>query len=383
MNIGYDGKRVYQNKMGLGNYSRSLITILAHHYPQNRYTLFAPKRTSLFDTATFLNVTTIFPQTIIGKKFPALWRRKEMLHDIINNKIDIYHGLSNEIPNGIEKTTVKTVVTIHDLIYERYPETYTLDVRYISRWKIKHACKNADAIIAISQQTKNDLVNYYGVAENKISICYQTCNPIFQRIVSKEEKEIVKNRYNLPDTYFLFVSSITGRKNLIAICKAMVLLKDKITIPLVIIGDGKKEKAEAKNFMQENGMTNSLLFLNELPQSKENNFINAIDFPAIYQQALALIYPSVFEGFGIPLLEALYSGLPIISSNTSSLPEVGGDAAIYFDPHDYIALADCMTQVATDPVLVETMRSKGFAQAENFTTQKCADSVMQVYKKLL
>ncbi|HTB51928.1 MAG TPA: glycosyltransferase family 1 protein [Ferruginibacter sp.] len=383
MNIGYDGKRAFQNKTGLGNYIRSLIAILTHHYPQHDYTLFAPKITGLFDVTAFQNVKVIAPQTSLGKRFPGLWRRKGMLKEIVNNKTDIFHGVSNEIPNGIEHTTVKTVVTVHDLIYERYPETYTLDVRYVSRWKIKHACKHANAVIAISQQTKNDLMHFYGVDENKISICYQSCNPIFQRVVGEAEKNAIKKRYNLPDTYFLFVSSITGRKNLIAVCKALVLLKDATTVPLVIIGNGKKEKEEAKKFMSTNGISDRLIFLNELPQSKESNFTTAADFPAIYQQALALVYPSIFEGFGAPLLEALCSGLPVISSNTSSLPEVGGDAALYFSPHDHATLAAHMLQISTDSELVTAMRKKGFAQAQKFTTQKHADSIMQVYQKIL
>jgi glycosyltransferase involved in cell wall biosynthesis len=383
MKIGYDGKRAFQNKTGLGNYIRSLIAILTTHYPQNTYTLFAPKQTDLFDVTAFPNVTAVFPQTTIGKKFPALWRRSGMLKDIVNSKVDIFHGVSNEIPKGIEHTGVKTVVTVHDVIYERYPETYTLDVRYVSRWKIKHACKKADAVIAISQQTKDDLMNFYGVDENKISICYQSCNPIFQRVVGEEEKNIVKRRYCLPDRYFLFVSSITARKNLIAICEALVILKDKINIPLVIIGNGKKEKQEAKNLMEANGIADRLIFLNELPQSKELNFTTAEDFPAIYQQALALVYPSIFEGFGAPLLEALCSGLPVLSSNASCLPEVGGDAAMYFDPHDHGKLASQLLQISTDNNLVIAMREKGFIQAKKFTTQKYADSILQVYQKLL
>jgi glycosyltransferase involved in cell wall biosynthesis len=383
MKIGYDGKRAFQNKTGLGNYIRSLIAILTTHYPQHTYTLFAPKQTDLFDPAVFPNTTAIFPQTIIGKKFPALWRRSGMLKEIVNSKCDIYHGVSNEIPNGIEHTNIKTVVTVHDLIYERFPETYTLDVRYVSRWKIKHACKKADAVIAISQQTKDDIINFYGIDANKISICYQSCNPIFQRVVGAEEKSIVKKRYNLPDTYFLFVSSITARKNLIAVCKALVILKDKINIPLVIIGNGKKEKQKAKDIMKASGITDRLIFLNELPQSKELNFTTAGDFPAIYQQALALVYPSIFEGFGAPLLEALCSGLPVLSSNASCLPEVGGDAALYFDPHDHATLASQLLQISTDNNVVISMREKGFIQAQKFTTQKYADSIFQVYQKLV
>ena len=241
----------------------------------------------------------------------------------------------------------------------------------------------ADAIIAISNQTKEDLVNYYKVPANKITVCYQSCNPIFQRVVDAAEKKLVKERYHLPDEYFLFVSSIAPRKNLIAICRAMILLKENMAIPLVVIGNGKKEKEEVKQLMEMNGMGNRLILLNELPQSKENDFTSARDFPAVYQQALALVYPSIFEGFGAPLLEAMWSGLPVICSNTSCLPEVGGDAACYFDPGNEKMIAEIMLKVATDKSLRSTMIEKGFEQTKKFTTQKYAADIIDVYKSIL
>ena len=135
--------------------------------------------------------------------------------------------------------------------------------------------------------------------------------------------------------------------------------------------------------MLDNGIADRLILLNEMPVAKESNFTTAADFPAIYQQALALIYPSIFEGFGAPLLEALWSGLPVISSNTSSLPEVGGDAALYFSPTDYELLAQHMLDVATNYNLAVSLREKGFIQAQQFTTQKYADSLMSVYQHIL
>jgi glycosyltransferase involved in cell wall biosynthesis len=383
MHIGYDGKRAFQNKTGLGNYIRSLVTTLSQYRPQHQYTLFAPKKTSLFDVSIFPHVSAVFPKTFIAKKFPALWRRKGMVKAIADSGVDIYHGVSNELPLRIERINVKTVVTIHDIIFERFPETYNFDERYVHRWKIKRACKVADTIIAISRQTKDDLVNFYKVPADKIVVCYQSCNPIFQQTISAENKAIVKKRYQLPDRYFLFVSSIAPRKNLIAICKALVLLKDKIDIPLVVIGNGKKQKAEAKQFMQQNGIANRLILLNEMVVSKENNFTTAADFPAIYQQALALVYPSIFEGFGAPLLEALWSELPVISSNTSSLPEVAGDAALYFSPNDFDLLAKHMYAVATDNTVVMDLKLKGLEQAQHFTQKNHADSIMTVYQNLL
>ncbi len=383
MNIGYDGKRAFQNKTGLGNYTRSLVTILSQYYPDFKYHLFAPKQTGLFNTAAFNNVKALLPKQPFYKKFPTIWRQIGMVKEIKNAGLDIYHGVSNELPRGIEKTGIKTVVTVHDLIFERYPETYHFDERYVHGWKIKRACNIADVIIAISKQTKDDLVNLYGVNEEKIVTCYQSCNPIFEKIISPAEKALVKERYHLPDQYFLFVSSIAPRKNLIAICRAMILLRNKINIPLVVIGDGKKEKAEVKNLMLANGMASQLILLNELPVSKENAFSTAADFPAIYQQALALIYPSIFEGFGLPVLEALWSGLPVISSNTSSLPEVAGDAALYFAPDDHEELASHMLSVAANTGLAEILRGKGFEQAQQFATKKYADSIVQVYKSIL
>ena len=250
MIIGYDSKRAFQNTTGLGNYSRSLIRILARQFPVNNYILFAPKQTALFDIRAMENIKTITPTSFFYKRFGALWRRNGVVKDMLKSGISIFHGLSNELPHGLKKTRIKTVVTIHDLIFERFPETYNFDERYVHRWKIKHACKVADAIIAISNQTKNDLIEIYKVPADKIFTCYQSCNPIFERRCTVEEKILIKKKYNLPDKYFLFVSSIAPRKNLIAICHAFVLLKEKLDIPLVVIGNGKKEKEIVKNFLR-------------------------------------------------------------------------------------------------------------------------------------
>ena len=379
MNIGYDGKRAFQNKTGLGNYSRSLLSILNRYFPKLQYTLFAP---NLFDIDSFHNFQTIQPQNFFYKKLPSLWRRIGIVKQIDQAHLDIYHGLSNELPKNIEKLNIKTVVTIHDLIFERFPKTYHLDERYTHRWKIKRACKIADLVIAISEQTKNDLIELYGVSPQKITVCYQSCNPIFEKTISEIEKKNIKKKYQLPDQYFLFVSSITARKNLIVICRAMIILKDTLAVPLVIIGDGKIEKNEVKQLMRENGMEHRLLFLNELSAAKEDSFTSAADFPAIYQQALALVYPSIFEGFGLPILEAMWSGLPVICSSVSSMPEVAEDAALYFSPEDTNQLALHLQSIASDQQLVKILKDKGREQAKKFSTENYANQIIKIYKSL-
>lgn len=383
MHIGFDGKRAFQNKTGLGNYSRSLLSILATQHPEHQFTLMAPKVTGLFDTSPWPNIDTISPTQFPGTTFKNWWRRTGMVKDIQQSSFDIFHGLSNELPKGIRKAGKKTVVTVHDLIFERYPETYHWEERYVHRWKIKQACADADRVIAISEQTRNDLIDLYRIPSHKISTCYQNCHPGFERQRLPEEQQLVKQRYRLPETFILFVGSIAPRKNLITVCKALALMQRQFDIPLVVIGNGKKEKQEALAFMQQQGMANRLIFLNELPVAQEHDFVNGTDFPAIYQSATVLVYPSLFEGFGLPVLEALWSGLPVISSNASSMPEVAKDAALYFDPLDAEALAHQLQRLLNDADLRLDLIEKGKARAAWFSAERYAREMMTIYQELL
>ena len=384
MRIAFDAKRAYQNNTGLGHYSRTLISSLATFYPQHQYFLCAPKLTNRFDTSGFANIHNVIPQSFPAKKIPSAWRSNWVKADLKKLGINIYHGLSHEIPVGIQHTGIKTVVTIHDLIFERYPNQYKwLDVQ-IYRKKFSYACKNSDLIIAISQQTKNDIIEFYNIPEEKIHICYQSCNPIFEQKVSVEEKLRVKTLYHLPDQYFLYVGSIIERKNLMGICKAYALLQNRLDIPLVVIGDGDVYKDEVVMFNIITGLTSKIIFLSDQPYARASKgFKHATDFPAIYQMATGMIYPSIFEGFGIPVLEALWSGTPVITSNISCMPETGGDAAYYVDPYAPEQIANGLMELSTNTALVTSMVEKGYRHAQNFTPAKCAAAVMQVYLRLL
>ena len=378
MNIAFDAKRAYSNSTGLGHYSRTLISSLASCYPEHEYFLCTPKTTNRFDIRALQNVHAVTPQQFPSTVLKSLWRSSWVKKDLMQLNIDLYHGLSHEIPVGIEKTGIKSVVTIHDLIFERYPNQYNpIDVQ-IYRRKFRNACNHADKIIAISQQTKEDIIQFYKIPEKKIVVCYQACDPSFAVEVNASEKQRVKNKYNLPDQFFLSVGSIIERKNLLTVCKAIDQLKDKLAIPLVVIGDGGKYKNEVKKFIHSHGLSDKIIFLSE-----SYSFDSSVDFPAIYQQALCMIYPSIFEGFGIPVLEALWSKTPVITSNVSSLPEAGGEGALYVDPMNAAQMADAMLQIATDNNLRNTLITKGLQHAQNFTLQKCAEAVMNVYKSLI
>lgn len=382
MNIGFDAKRAFHNKTGLGHYSRNLLTALSDYHTEHQYFLFNPKPYNLFELDA-ANMHEIGPTSFIHRLITSAWRSSWVKKDLKRLKIDLYHGLSHEIPVGIQKAGIKSVVTIHDLIHERYPEQYSYTDVKIYRKKFRYACNNADKIIAISEQTKKDIIEFYKIPENKIEICYQSCNPSFLETVEKSDKKNIKELYNLPEQYFLYVGSIIERKNLLNICKAVLLLKDELNIPLVVIGDGGDYKIKVKRFIAEHQLADKIIFLSESETAKGlPSFQNAEDFPAIYQSAIAMIYPSVFEGFGIPVLEALSSKLPVITSNVSCLPEAGGDGAYYVDPSKSEEIADGMKKIFRDKAFADMMKEKGWQHAQNFTPQKCAEAVMKVYKSL-
>lgn len=381
MNIGFDAKRAYHNGTGLGHYSRTLIRSLAEYHADNEYYLFNPKPSNLFRLEG-KNLHEILPQQFVHKLFSSAWRSSWVKADLKKFKIDLYHGLSHEIPMGIDKTGIRPVVTIHDLIHERYPEQYNaVDVKIYSK-KFRYACAHADKVIAISEQTKRDIIEFYKTPEEKIRVCYQSCNPAFGQTISEEEKKKIKEQYSLPEKYFLSIGSIIERKNLLNICKAISLLKS-LDVPLVIIGDGSKYKRQVQDYVRENKLEKKVIFLSETRAARSSAaFRSAADFPAIYQSAVAMIYPSFFEGFGIPILEALWSKLPVITSNVSCLPEAGGEGACYVDPNSPEQMAEAMKNIYNDTSLAVSMKEKGWHHAQQFTQKKCADAVMNVYTSI-
>jgi glycosyltransferase involved in cell wall biosynthesis len=376
MNIAFDAKRAYQNNTGLGNYSRTLISSLATYFPQHSYYLYAPKLTALYQTATFSNMQSVLPEKRLHRWFRSAWRSKYVVGELAAKGIDIYHGLSHEIPFGIHTSGVKSVVTMHDLIFERYPGQYSpIDVQTYRR-KAKYACQYADKIIAISEQTKQDIIHYYKTPAEKIEVVYQSCDESFA--VTHDESQIrqMKAQYGLPESYFLYVGSIIERKNLMGIIHAMLQLKGDIDLPLVVLGGGSSYKKKVKAFAERHGIADRIIWLNEKARLAD------ADLPLLYQGAEALIYPSIFEGFGIPILEALWSRTPVITSAGSCFGETGGDAALYVNPLQPPTIADAMRKVLREPSFAASMRIKGWAHAQLFSREKCAAGVMKVYESL-
>ncbi len=382
MNIGFDAKRAYHNNTGLGYYSRTLINLLADRYPEHAWYLFNPKPSKRYQFRG--SIHEILPQGAM-KMFPSVWRSSRVTADLRRLGIDLYHGLSHEIPVGIRKSGTRSVVTIHDLIHERFPEQYKAIDRRIYTSKYKYACANADHVIAISQQTKDDIIQYYHTPAEKITVCYQSCSPLFGIVAGDFDKQRIRMKYSLPEHFFLSVGTINDRKNLLNVCKAVFLLREELPVPLVVIGRGSGTYFDkVKDFILQHHLERRIIFLSEDPKAKEDKtWLVTEDLPVIYQLATAMVYPSFFEGFGAPVMEALWSRLPVITSNVSCLPEVGGDAAYYVDPNSSQEIAEGMRRIFLDKAIAKDMQAKGLIHAQDFTPEKYAASVMEVYERVM
>ena len=373
MKIGFDAKRAFLNNTGLGNYSRDSIRILGSFYPNNQYHLYTPKvtnnpRLSFLEGNTQYEVHT--PNSFLHSTFSGIWRSAMLSKQLQKDGVDIYHGLSHELPKGIEKTNIKTVVTIHDLIFIRYPHLFKTIDRKIYYHKFLHACQIADHIIAVSQQTKKDIIEFFSIPSEKITVVYQGCHQVFQSEANPQDKEAVRNCYQLPESYLLYVGSIEERKNLLTLLKSMKELPEQ---HLVVIGHGKKYKKQCLQFIKDNKLSHRTHFLSGL---------SLTEMAAIYQSAEIMVYPSIFEGFGIPILEALFSKTPVMTTKGGCFSESGGSHSYYINPLDVNELTQAIKHIQSDKVLTERMIEKGQQHAQKFTDDKIAQNLMNIYQSL-
>ena len=375
--IGFDAKRAFHNRTGLGNYSRNLLSALTSLYPRNEYFLYTPKAPAsgadhFLPESDRIRIKT--PQKYYHKKFSGLWRSVYLKEFLEEDEIQVYHGLSHELPFKIKSEKIKTVVTIHDLIFRKYPELYPMVDRNIYNWKVKNACKIADKIIAISEQTKQDIMEYYHVPEEKIAVIYQNCDEAFGKPLPKEELDRVTEKYDLPKNYFLYVGSITERKNVLKLVRAFDYLKKYSDMDLVLVGSGGNHKEQVEQYIKQNNLTKRVKMYNHVPDE---------DLPALYRQALVFVYPSIYEGFGIPIIEALYSKVPVITTMNGCFPEAGGPGAVYINPESVNDITQAMENFLLNPNLRTKLASAGYDYVQRFTAKSLAEQTMQVYREVL
>lgn len=378
MKIAFDAKRLYNNFTGLGNHSRTTIDILTENFPENEYLLYTPKVKLNKVTEPYLTkekCRTIFPSGIAKG---SIWRTFVQSKDLKRDGADVFHGLSHEIPLGLKSKGIPSVVTIHDVAFKTFTQMYHWHDRQIYDLKFRYSCNNADRIIAISECTKKDIMRFYGIPEERISVVYQPVQRLFYTPLGQEEARSMADKAidGLPKEYMLYVGSINSRKNLLSIVKAIETLPESSRMPLVIVGNGREYKAEVKKYIAEHKLEKHFIWA--------SNIHNNTHLQALYTCAKMFIYPSFYEGFGLPVVEALLSGCPVITSNVSSLPEAGGPHSLQVDPNSVDSIAQAIRMVAEDDSLRSRMIKGGREYAmETFEPSILAKQVMDIYEELI
>ena len=330
-----DAKRIVSNQTGLGSYGRTLAADLAMRGDLDLH-LYAPDegraelRTQLHERET-LHYHFSQRRTTIGK---ALWRSHGIVSALKRDGIQVYHGLSGELPRGISRSGVRSVVTIHDLIFMRHPEYYhRADVKIYTR-KFRQALREADRVVAISECTKRDICQLGGIDPTRVKVVYQSCSPSFTQEPDSRLLWQVRERYDLPDRYILSVGSIEERKNVLLAVRALHRLPDDVS--LVVVGRQTDYTAQVCQYILEHRLFNRVRLLHGVSNA---------ELPAFYRMADAFVYPSRYEGFGIPIIEAISAGLPVVACTGSCLEEAGGPDSLYAGPDDDEAFAAAVRQV--------------------------------------
>ena len=341
MIIGFDAKRIVRNGTGLGSFGRTLVNDLSalEAFDMRLYAPDAGKdrlRSQVLESDGLHFCYPRHAHTAIGK---ALWRSHGMVQQMVSDGVQLFHGLSGELPLGLAKAAIRSVVTIHDLIFMRHPEYYnSSDVKIYTR-KFHSAISHADRIVAISECTRRDISELGEIDPSRIDLIYQSCAPRFSLQNAADPNPTlwqVRDFYDLPDRYILSVGSIEERKNVLLAVRALHRLPDDVS--LVVVGRSTPYVDRVWKYVCDSHLFGRVTMLHDVPDDH---------LPALYRMADAFVYPSRYEGFGIPVIEAIRMGLPVVACTGSCLEEAGGPHSIYVSPDGDEAMAAAIAQVLT------------------------------------
>lgn len=351
MRIAFDAKRLFNNFTGLGNYSRTTLDILMEQFPEDEYLLLTPKVNECAITEPYFHrqgCQTLVPE---HKWSGSLWRTFSQSSVAAAQGATVFHGLSNELPVGLKKHGIRSVVTIHDVAFRTFPDMYHWHDRIIYDQKWRYACRHADHIVAISESTRQDILRFYDVPTERVSVVYQPVQRLFYKKQEAPRPLAEQTVTDLPQQYMLYVGSVNSRKNLLGVVQAMQMLPADIRLPLVIVGNGREYKQRVLDYVARNHLEKHLIWAGSVNDNRA--------LQALYQCAALFVYPSFYEGFGLPVVEALLSGCPVVTSDVSSLPEAGGPSTLKADPTSPDSIADCLRRLLTDTALRQHVVSDG------------------------
>ena len=366
MRIGIDARLVYYSQAGISQYTLRLIQGLAESDRENEFIILQSRKDKhiIVDKPNFKRVSLWTPSHHRLEQY-------SLRVEISGLGLDVLHS-----PDFIPPfhRNCKSIITIHDLAFLLYPHFLTKEsARYYSQ--IDQAVKCTDHIIAVSQSTKRDTIRLLGAPEHKITVIYESANPIYRPINDRGILEQTKSKYHITGDFILFVSTIEPRKNLPTLLKAYRQLLDsyKSDVKLAVVGRRGWLSEEVFTLVNELRLTNDVLFLGLVPVE---------DLLYLYNTAQLLVQPSFYEGFGLAPLEALACGTPVVVSNISSLPEVVGDAGLLVDPEDVSELTVAIWRILTDEALRTDLIAKGFKRAQSFSWGKTALQTLELYRRV-
>ena len=367
-----DVSAAVHRRAGLGRYAESLTRALVAAHP-SRYALFYNRERGVKPLRGLgrLPVRTV----ALGYK---PWRMLVWLGQLarvgLDNLLpgaDLFHATEHLL---LSLRSIPTVLTVHDLIFRQLPEHHKPLNRWYLNLTVPLYCRRANHIIAVSEYTRRDLIAAYGLPPEKITVVPEAAAPRF-RLQAPEVVTAVRARYSLPDRYLLFVGTIEPRKNLTRLLAAFeTLYREGLSDGLVIVGKRGWLYDDFFARLEQSPVKDVVLF---------PGYVMDEDLPAIYAGAQALVFPSLCEGFGLPVLEAMACGTPVVSSNASSIPEAGGEAALYFDPTDTVEITTTARRLLREADLQDRLRTRGLAQAARFSWDLAATATEAVYDAVL
>ena len=374
MKIGIDFINLYDLDVGLGRYAQQLIYGLTTVDQENEYTLFINAKVSnqIYITNPRFQIQVI--KTPSRKYAPynqiyfAFHKRHLQAQDF-----DLLHSPVTPLPLLLPKK-IKTIVTLHDLAWRLFPENFRPEGVVWWRFAWPRSLKKSNHIVVPSESTKQDILKFYGIPEEKITVIYPYIS-LHLLETSSENLNVFKKRYNLPERYILYVEALRKNKNLELLLKAFQILKKEKNISQKLVLAGLKEWGNERIFLE-------ITRLNLENEVIVTGAISDDDLPLIYEAADVFVFPSLYEGFGYPPLEAMTCGTPVIVSNISSLPEIVGDAGLYCNPLDIQDIAEKIYQVLSSPSLAEKLRNLGLRRVKQFSMEKMINKYLEVYQKV-
>ena len=357
---------------GIGTYTEELIGHLLKLDPVNRYTIFAGAETIQF----FPFYSPNLDKRVVTFPHFSLAEQIQFPRQLTAANLDIIHYTNFNTPILLRR--IPSVVTIHDLTLLFFPGRRHRGwfKRWVYRLIIKQSCINATRVIAVSNATKADIVKYLGIPESKIDVVHEAVPARIQPVQDINKLEVVTSRYGIDKPFFLYVGQWRQHKNLVRLIRAFGLLRHRhqVDYQLVLVGKIDPLAPEVQATINQLGLQRQVVLA---------GYVADADLAHFYSAAESFVFPSLYEGFGIPPLEAMAAGTPVLASNVSVMPEVLGDAALYFDPYNIEDMAEKMYQVTASYHLRQQLKAKGAAQIKKYSFARMAKATFEVYKKVL